>query len=202
MSLEISKQLLFFLFYFLFIIVLYILVLFVLFLVAVINLSLLFLMYQLSRCINVSTPSSMLESPLPPYFLDTSNLSSLGFNALCIVMSFIVLWSICLRSTLVHFKNGPEYLTRQITQVFVPFIRVLLYSLVSSSFLFSYITLFIFFSFSFDCVCFQYSLVFSLSVQIFSWFGSSIHSAFCHFPFFIISVKHFYMKFSSYILIV
>ena len=54
----------------------------------------------------------MLLSPLP--FLDTYSLStsSLGCNALCMVISLIVLWSICLSSSLVHFRKGPEYLTR------------------------------------------------------------------------------------------
>ena len=44
-----------------------------------------------------STLSSMLVCPLPP-FLDSYNLfmSSLGCKALCIVISFLVLWFICL----------------------------------------------------------------------------------------------------------
>ena len=63
---------------------------------------------------DVSTLSSMLASPLPPSFLGTYSLStsSLGCNALCIVISFLVLWSICLSSSLVHLRKGPEYLTR------------------------------------------------------------------------------------------
>ena len=50
----------------------------------------------------------MLASPLPPPFLETYSLStsSLGCNALCIVISFLALWSICLSSYLVHFKKG------------------------------------------------------------------------------------------------
>ena len=57
---------------------------------------------------------SMLVSPLPPSLLDTYSLStlSLGCNALCMVISFLVLWSISLSFSLVHFKNGPEYLPR------------------------------------------------------------------------------------------
>ena len=56
---------------------------------------------------------STLASPLPPSFLDTYSLStsSLGCNTLCMVISFLALWSICLSSSLVYFKNGPEYLT-------------------------------------------------------------------------------------------
>ena len=51
---------------------------------------------------DASTVSSMLASPLPPSFLDTYNLSTsyLGCNALCMVISFLVLWSICLSSSL------------------------------------------------------------------------------------------------------
>ena len=62
------------------------------------------------RCKDVSPLFLMLASPLSP-FLDTYNLPtlSLGCNALCIVISFLVLWSICL-SSLIHFKNSPEYL--------------------------------------------------------------------------------------------
>ena len=56
----------------------------------------------------------MLVSPLPPFFLDSYSLSrsSLGCKALCNVISFLVLWSICWSSSLVHFKNGPKNLTR------------------------------------------------------------------------------------------
>ena len=59
---------------------------------------------------DVSTLSSMLESPLPPSFLRTYSLStsSLGCNALCMVISFLVLWSICLSSSLVHLRKDPE----------------------------------------------------------------------------------------------
>ena len=80
----------------------------------------------------------MLVSPLPPSFLDTydyMSTSSVGCNALGVFISFLVLWSICLSSTLVHFKKGPEYLTRSIARVFILLIRFLLDSFVSSSFL-------------------------------------------------------------------
>ena len=57
---------------------------------------------------------SVLSGPLPPFFLDTYSLptSSLGCNALYMVISFLVLWSICLSSSLVHFRKGLKYLTR------------------------------------------------------------------------------------------
>ena len=76
----------------------------------------------------------MLASSLPPSFLDTYSLS-LGCNALCVVISFLVLWSICFSSSLVHFRNGPEYLTTGTDQVFIPLMRFRLESIVSSSFL-------------------------------------------------------------------
>ena len=54
-------------------------------------------------------------------------------SLLCIVIIFLVLWSIC--SSLVYFKNGPEYLKRGTSQVFIPFMKFLQYSLVSSNFI-------------------------------------------------------------------
>ena len=86
---------------------------------------------------DVPTLSSMLANLLPPSFLGTNSLSttSLGCNALCMVISFLILWSICLSSTLVHMRKGPEYLTRGTAQVFIPLIRFLLLGFVSISFL-------------------------------------------------------------------
>ena len=79
-----------------------------------------------SRCIDASTLSLMLVSPLPSSFLDAYSLStsSLGCKALCIVISLLVLWSICLSSSLVYFMNGPEYFTRETTQVYIFFDEV------------------------------------------------------------------------------
>ena len=93
--------------------------------------------FSSSYCMDVSTLSSMLASPLPPSFLGTYRLSmsSLGCNALCMVISFLVLWSICLSSSLVHLRKGPEYLTRSTAQVFISLIRFMLWSFVSSIFL-------------------------------------------------------------------
>ena len=51
------------------------------------------------------------------------------------IISFLVLWSICLSSSLVHFRKGPEYLTRGTAQVSIPLVRFLLESFVSSSYL-------------------------------------------------------------------
>ena len=60
--------------------------------------------------------------------LDTCSLwtSSIGCNTLCMVISFLVLWSICWSSSLVHFKNSTEYLTRRTTPAFIPLTRLLL----------------------------------------------------------------------------
>ena len=77
----------------------------------------------------------MIASRLAP-FLDTCSLSisSLGRKALYIVIKFLILWTICLKSSLVHFKNSPEYITSRTAHVFIPLMRFLLQSLVSRSF--------------------------------------------------------------------
>ena len=107
----------------------------VLFLVAVINPPR-FCMSS-SGFIDESTLSSMLASRLPPSLIDTHSLSTafLGFNPLCMVIIFLVLWSICLSSSLVRFNNGPEYLTRETAQILIPLTSFLLLSFVSSNFL-------------------------------------------------------------------
>ena len=111
-------------FFFLVIFVLIMLVLSVLFLMAIISLPLHFFMWSSRHCINASMHSWMLTSPLTS-FLGTYSLSmsSLGCKALCIVMSFLVFWFICWSSSLAHFKNGPVYITRGTTHVFIPLIR-------------------------------------------------------------------------------
>ena len=123
-------------FSFLFIVILLAIVLSVSFLMAVISPSLCFSVLSLSRCIDASTLSSMLANPLPPSILDTYSLStsSLWYNNLCMVISFLVLWSICLSSSFPHFKNGPEYLTRGTAQLFISLLRFLRASFVASSF--------------------------------------------------------------------
>ena len=79
---------------------------------------------------------SMLASFLPPscLYLYSLSTSSLGCKVLCIIKSFLVLWSICWNSSLVYFKNGPEYLSRGTAQIFIHLVRFLLCSLVSRSF--------------------------------------------------------------------
>ena len=137
-----------------------------------------------------SLPSSFPE----PYSLSTS---SLGCNALCIVISFLVLWSNCLSSSLAHFKNGPEYLMKGTAQVFISLIRFLLYNFVSCSFLallrysfeiFSFISTYLM---SASNILKYLYVSFSLGVLIFSWFSNLIPFVMCRFPQFIISMAHF-----------
>ena len=75
--------------------------------------------------------------PFLPSFRDTYSLltSSLGCNVLCMVISFLFHWPICLGSSLVHFKNGPENLTRSTARVFIPLVRFLLHNFVLGNFL-------------------------------------------------------------------
>ena len=63
------------------------------------------------------------------------SMSFLRCKTLRIVMSFFVPWSICWSSSLVHFKNHPEYLTCGTAQIFIPLMRFLLCCLVLCSFL-------------------------------------------------------------------
>ena len=78
------------------------------------------------------------------------------------VISFLVLWSICLNSSLLHFKNSPKYFTRVHSPVFITFTRFLQYSFISSSFLvlLRYFLNVSFHLYLFDGVSFQYSKVF------------------------------------------
>ena len=142
----------------------------------------------------------MLVSPLPPSFLDSYSLStsSQGCNALCLVISFVVLWSIFLSSSLVHFTKGPDYLTWGTAQVFIPLIRFLQENFVSSSFL--VLLRYSFWILSFISTCLMVSaskihnylfISFSPSVLILSWFGSSIPSVLYRLLLFITSMTQF-----------
>ena len=72
---------------------------------------LLFFMKSLSWCINAIFMQGI---PLPPSSFDTYSLSVLflGCKALCIVIIFLVLRSICRSFSIFHFKNGSECLTK------------------------------------------------------------------------------------------
>ena len=134
----------------------------------------------------------MLSSPLPPFFLDTYSMltSSMGCNALCMVVSFLVLWFICLNS-LVHFRKGPEYLTSSTAQVIISLIRFLPDSFVSSNFL-------VLLSFISTCLMVSASRIpkylfvsFYPTVLSLSRLGSSIPSVIYRLPLLIISIAHF-----------
>ena len=87
---------------------------------------------SLYGCVNAVFDAGKSSSSLFSWYMSTS---SLGCNALCMVISFLVLWSICLSSSLVHLRKCPEYLTRGTAQAFIPLIRFLLENFVSSIFL-------------------------------------------------------------------
>ena len=128
----------------------------------------------------------MLASPLSP-FLDTYSLSmsSLRCLVLFFVFNFLVLWSICLISSFIHFKNGPEYLIRDTSKVFIPLMRFQLLSLVSRSFFRSSEVLFssppIWWC-PFPVFPGTSNFPFFHSFLILSWFGGSITSVICLFP--------------------
>ena len=135
---------------------------------------------------------------LLPFLIYSLSTSSLGCNVLCMVISFLVLWSVYVSSSLVHLKNAPEYLTGGTVQVFIPLIKFLLHSFVLSSFLL--LLRYSFLIFSFISIFFmvlaskmpKYLWVsFSQNILILSWFGNSIQSVRCRLPLFIISLAHF-----------
>ena len=61
------------------------------------------------------------RNTLPPSIVDTQclSMSSIRFKALCIVINFLVFWSIYVSSSLVHVKNDPEYFIRVTAQVLI-----------------------------------------------------------------------------------
>ena len=116
-------------------------------------------------------------------------MSSPGCKVMCIVINFLVLWSICPSSSLVHFKNiCPE----------LPLMTFLLQSLVSWRFFvrLRYSGPYFFFHIRlFDGIRFQYYqvlVIFFLSKSSDSFLIWQFYSfSFCLFPFFIMSVTHF-----------
>ena len=102
---------------------------------AVINLTLLFFTYSLSSCVDASAQSAMLVSPPSSSFLDTyCQCHLLDVRASCIMIIFLVLWSISWSSSLAYFRNVPEYLTRETEQI-IPWMRFLLQSFFLRSFI-------------------------------------------------------------------
>ena len=112
----------------------------------------------------------------------------------------LVFLSICLSSSRVHLRKGPEYLTSGTAQVFIPLMRFLLESFVSSSF-----RVLLRYSFSdrvfhlhlFDGVSLQDTQVFVGFIfferpnSVVIWY--SIPSVICRLPLFMTSMEHFSM---------
>ena len=103
----------------------------------------------------------MLASPLRPSFLDIYRLSmlSLKYKALCVIISFLVLCSVCGSSSFVHFENGPLEQTRCLSL----WLDSCSWTWFRKVFSFFWDTLFFFFFIHlhlFDGVHFQYSQVF------------------------------------------
>ena len=102
-------------------------------------------------------------------FLATLSMSSLVSKALCIVLIFHVLCFIFLNSCFVYFKNGPEYLIKGTAKMFIPLMRFLQQSSVTSRF-------FVFLSYFF--------LLFYLSFLLVWWSLLPIVLSICNFLFF------------------
>ena len=118
-------------------------------------------------------------------------------------MSFLIIRSIRLSSSLVLFKTGTKYLTRETAQIRISLTRFLLNSFVSSNFLillrYSFLIFFLYLHL-FDSVNFQYPQIFLVSfspsvLDIVVWLLSCV---IYHFSF----LAFFYAKFHSYILTV
>ena len=154
----------------------------------------------------------MLANPLPPSFLDTYSLSTLSLESkvLHMVISFLVFWPICLTSSLVYFKNGPEYFTKGTAPIFILLLRFLRFCLVSSSFLFLLRYSFLIFSFiSTYLRCLlpisQVFVDFLFSESSNFFLSLVVEFRFCHVSFSAFHYKHgafFYTKFHPYVLIV
>ena len=113
----------------------------------------------------------MLTRPFFPSFLIhivcQSRLYDVMFYAWSLVSNFLV--------RLLKFLSGTEYLTKVTAQVFIPLIRFLLDSFVSSSFL--VLLKYSFWIFHFISTCFMVSASkITPSLLILSWFGSSVPS--------------------------
>ena len=80
-----------------------------------------------SPLMDVSTQSLVLVSRILPFFLDTHSLSmsSLGLKATRIVINSLVLCSICMSFSLVHFRNDPDYITISNDQMYFVLLSIL-----------------------------------------------------------------------------
>ena len=89
----------------------------------------------LYRCINAILNADKSSSSFFSRKIQSVRVIYGGCKARWIVMSFLVLWFIFFSSSLILFKNGPEYLMRWTAQEFISLMRFLSCSFVSSSFL-------------------------------------------------------------------
>ena len=138
---------------------------------------------------------------LLPSFLDTHSMSIsfLGCKTLCIIINFIVLWSICLSSSHVKFRNGPNILQGLLPRCLFLWWDFCCWAWLTEVFSFDWSILWLFFFHFclFDYVCFQYSLVliiflFSNCFNSFSiWQFYSFR--YLSFSLFIMSMAHVYM---------
>ena len=130
---------------------------------------------------------------IPFHLFFLTHVSCLGYKLLCII-NFLAFWSICLNSFLVHFKNGPEYLTSGTALVFILVVELGFKKLSGSSerlFLNFFFLLRLFYE-----VRFQYSqllvlVLFSKRFN-FSWFGNSVISVV--FLFFSLWAQHIFLS--------
>ena len=141
---------------------------------------------------------STLINRLPPSFLDKINLSisSLECNVLCIVISFLLLGSICW-SSLVHFRNGLMYLTSGYNPGVNLFDETVVFSFekFSRSPVIHFLKDFLSSPLVWWCPLLIIPSIrkfpFPVNVLTFSWFGSSIPSVTCRFLVPIISMACF-----------
>ena len=138
-------------------------------------------------CSDASTLSSMQMIPLPPSW----HIKFVYVISRCILNSLHILESTFWNSFLVHFKNGPQYLTRRTVQVFMPLMRFLLQF--QEAFSFVWDTFFFFYLHWFARLSFQNSqvlLIFFSFERSNSWFGCTILSVI-----FIMSIAKFLGQF-------
>ena len=136
---------------------------------------------------------------------------SLGYEKLCIVVSFLAFCFICWSSSFVHFKNGPEYLTRGRVLMFIPCVKFLQQSLVSRSLLVRLRCSFLLLFFNFLSTGLMVTLpIFSRTcdfpfLRVF-WFFLDLAvlflPLFVSYRFSLLTWQFFYAKFHSYILTV
>ena len=108
---------------------------------------------------------------IPELFLVTViSFCSDSLYHLCIVISFLILWSIFWSYSLVHFKNSPEYLSWGTARVLIAVMRFLLCSLVSNTFV----------------ILLKLKNFFLLSFPLVWWYPLPIFPSTCKFPFIIV----------------